>query len=193
MASYYYFGATLPSLRFESPPPLSHEEFMVRARRYLSRGDAELLAEARLHVPDDGSFPVRSLRSALLRRYYRWERALRNDLARMRATRMKKPVDAQLRPGDPEAEAARVAVAAFQAEDPLQGEMIIERERWAFIEGLAVNRIFDTEALCAYSLLLQALERRGRFRVDAGEAGYGTVYRSVLEAADYRDESGASL
>jgi hypothetical protein len=42
----------------------------------------------------------------------------------------------------------------------------------------------------AYALLLQVLERRARFAAERGQESYRTVYKSVLETADYRDESG---
>jgi hypothetical protein len=190
MSSYYYFAATLPSLRIDGSAPMGLGEFLERAGRYLSPKDLFVLEGARLYIPEDGSFPLSAASSPLLMRYYRWELALRNELARLRAQRLQKPADKHLKPGEPEWDGVKVAQAAFQAEDPLQGELLIERERWSFIEGLGVNRYFDMEFLSSYALLLQALERKARFTAEAGEAGYGTVYRSVLDSADYRDESG---
>ncbi len=149
-----------------------------------------MLTGARFFIPEDGSFPASADSSPLLGRYYRWELALRNELARLRAGKLQKPVEKHVKPGDPEWDGLKTAQTAFQAEDPLQGELVIERERWAFIEALAVNRFFDMEYLVAYALFLQALERRARFAVERGQEGYRTVYSSVLESADYRDESG---
>ena len=97
-----------------------------------------------------------------------------------------------VKPGEPEWDGLKVAQAAMQADDPLQGELLIERERWSFVESLAVGRFFDLEYLVSYALMLQALERRARFAAQRGQEGYETVYRSVLETADYRDESGES-
>jgi len=193
MSSYYYFAATLPSLSFgAAAPPMPYAEFLDRASRFLSGKDLKTLSGARLSLAQDGSFPPAAAASTLLTRYYRWELALRNELARLRAGRLQKPLERHLRPGEPEWDGAKAAQAAFQAEDPLQGELTIERERWAMIESLAVNKFFDMESLLAYGLLTQALERRARFAVERGQEGYGTVYRSVLETADYRDESGES-
>lgn len=191
MSSYYYFIATLPSLQATaSAPPIPYAEFVERALRFLTEKDAAVLTGARLFIPEDGSFPAAAGSSPLLGRYYRWELALRNELARLRAGKLQKPVEKHVRPGDPEWDGLRTAQTAFQAEDPLQGELVIERERWAFIEALAVNRFFDMEYLVAYALFLQVLERRARFAVERGQEGYRTVYSSVLESADYRDESG---
>jgi len=191
MSSYYYFTTTLPSLQATaSAPPIPYGEFIERASRFLTARDLAVLSGARLFIPEDGSIPASAASSRLLSRYYRWELSLRNELARLRAGRLQKPVDRHVRPGDPEWDGLKTAQAAFQAEDPLQGELLIERERWAFIETLATNRFFDMEYLAAYALLLQTLERRARFAVERGQEGYRTVYRSVLESADYRDESG---
>lgn len=193
MAKYYYFGATLHSLRFDSPLPLSLNEFLERAGRYLKPDDLAIIESARLRIPEGDDLSAVSGKSAVLTRYYRWDNALRNELARLRAGRLKVQGDKFLRPGEPEWEAARAALAAFQADDPLQGELIIEKDRWAFLESLAANRFFDTEFLCVYALMLQALERRASFRADAGEEGYNTVYKSILESAELRDQTEVNL
>ena len=73
--------------------------------------------------------------------------------------------------------------AAFQAESPLDGELVIERERWAVVERLQVGHYFDTEALVAYGLKLRILERTARFEVERGRAAYGEVYRDILGAS----------
>ena len=191
MASYYYFVVTLPSLQASAvAPPVPYSEFLDRASRFLSARDVATLQGARLFLPEDGTSPGAAASSPLLARYYRWERSLRNELARLRAGRWQKPVERHLKPGEPEWDGLKTAGAAFQADDPLEGELLIERDRWAFIEALSVNRFFDIEYLVAYALLLQALERRARFDAESGQQGYRTVYRSVLDTADYRDESG---
>ena len=191
MASYYYFVATLPSLQATAvAPPIPYAEFLDRASRFLSAKDAATLEGACLFLPEDGISPKVAAYSPLLARYCRWERSLRNELARLRAGRLQKPVERHLKPGDPEWDGLKTAQAAFQADDPLQGELLIERDRWSFIEALSVNRFFDIEYIVAYALLLQALERRARFDAELGQQGYRTVYRSVLDTADYRDESG---
>lgn len=191
MASYYYFVTTLPSLQATAAaPPIPYAEFLDRASRFLSAKDQATLEGAALFLPEDGISPKSAASSPLLARYFRWERSLRNELVRLRAGRMQKPVERHLKPGDPEWDGLKTAGAAFQADDPLQGELLIEHDRWSFIEALSVNRFFDIEYLVAYALLLQTLERRARFNAESGQQGYRTVYRSVLDTADYRDESG---
>jgi hypothetical protein len=193
MASYYYFVATLPTLMDSAVPPFGHADFMARAAGQLKPKDYQVLECAGLSVPQDGQAPEAARRSGLLTRYYQWDASVRNELVRLRSQRLQKPADRHLKPGLPEWEGIKTAQAAFAADDPLQGELLIERDRWAFIEILGANHYFDMEYLVAYALKLQALERRQRFRDALGEEGYRTVYRSVLDTADYRDESGETI
>ncbi|MGD9938577.1 MAG: hypothetical protein AB7T74_02120 [Clostridia bacterium] len=190
MASYYYFVATLPTLMDSAVQPFGHADFMTRAAGQLKSRDFMILDSARLSIPADGQVPEAARGSTLLTRYFQWDASVRNELVRLRSQRLQKPADRHLKPGLPEWEGIKTAQAAFMADDPLQGELLIERDRWAFIEILAANHFFDMEYLVAYALKLQALERRQRFRTELGEEGYRTVYRSVLDTADYRDESG---
>lgn len=191
MPKYYFLMSSLPALDAQAAgPPISYADFLGRAEQSLAAKDFALVAGAPLELPADGVFPKAAASSALLSRYYRWELSLRNELARLRAQKAQKPFDKYLKPGQIEHDGLKAAQAAFQADDPLQGELVIERERRAFIEALAVNKYFDRENVLAYSLLVQALERKARFDADRGKSGYGTVYRSVLDTAEYRDESG---
>lgn len=190
MASYYYFVATLPTLMDSAVPPFGHPDFLDRAAGQLKPRDFKVLDCARLSIPDDGQAPEAARLSGLLTRYFQWDASVRNELVRLRSQRLQKPADRHVKPGTPEWEGFKTAQAAFLADDPLQGELLIERDRWAFIEILAANHYFDMEYLVAYALKLQALERRQRFKAELGEEGYRTVYRSVLDTADYRDESG---
>lgn len=191
MAFYYYFCTTLPALSYNSSSiPLSHSDFLDQASRFLSKKDMDTLQEANFYIPEDGSFPASVSSSVLLGKYYRWELGLRNELARLRAQKLQKALDRYIKPGEPEWDAMRTAQAAFQTEDPYQAELLIEKERWAYIEALVSNHFFDMESLLAYGLLLQALERKARFVIELGQKGYNEVYNTVLETADYRNESG---
>lgn len=193
MANYYYFVATLPSLMPGSAAPFGLGDFLEKAGRFLKKADLDTLAATTLCIPDDGDTPLPAASLPLLKQYYRWERGLRNELVRLRAQRLQKAADKHLKPGDVEWDALRVAQAAFAADNPLESELLIEKERWTLIERLATNCFFDMNYLAAYALKLQALQRRERFKQAEGEAGYQTVYSSVLESADYRNETGDTV
>lgn len=190
MADYYYFTATLPSLLPGMAPPFSLEEFLEKASRFLNQSDFEVLASASLFTPEAGRAPLPASRLSLLKSYYHWENCLRIELARLRAGRLRKPVEKYSLPGEVDLDALRVAQAAFAAENPLEAELLIEKERWALIERLALNSYFDLNFLAAYSLKLQVLTRRERFRQADGEAGYSVACSAVLQSITRSSQTG---
>lgn len=197
MADYYYFAATLPSLLPGMTPLFSLEEFLEKARRFLNQSDFEALASASLFIPEaglggqgNGRAPLPASRLPLLKAYYHWENCLRIELARLRAGRLRKPVEKYSLPGEVDWDALRLAQAAFAAENPLEAELLIEKERWALIERLTLNHFFDLSFLAAYSLKLQALARRERFRQADGEAGYSAACSAVLQSITRRSQTG---
>ena len=122
MASYYYFGTTLPSLAFRGTAPASYASFLERSAVHLSKRDHAALVGASLAVPSDGKEPQAARVSRLLRNYYRWERALRNELARGLFPPSRNAVRAAVAPlteGDltplPRAASSRCADASPQA------------------------------------------------------------------------------
>lgn len=199
MANYYYFAASLPSLLPGMAPPFPLEEFLEKARRFLNQPDFEVLTSARLFIPEaypegrgNDRAPLPACRLPLLKSYYAWEACLRGELARLRAQRLRKAAEKYSLPGEVDWDALRVAQAAFAAENPLEAELLIEKERWALVERLSLNRFFDMNFLAAYALKLQALARRERFRPAEGEAGYSAAYSAVLQSIARRKQTGES-
>jgi hypothetical protein len=180
---YYYLRSTLPTLLQSSGVPFSFEGFLARCEGRVNSADYELLKAARAQAPEDGVTAKSTRRSPILTSYRTWEKALKNELVRLRAHKLGKAPERFIRPGDPEWDAVRVAQAAAQCDDPLEGELLIERERWSFVERLETNHLFDLEALVAYALKLQILERRALFEAERGETSYKTAYREILDTA----------
>ncbi|MDR2898340.1 MAG: hypothetical protein LBU99_05935, partial [Spirochaetaceae bacterium] len=90
MSSYYYLMAQLPGL-YQSASgtaalPFSYEYFTELCSRFLSSGDMERLNAVSLEPPREAA----RTGSALLDRWFEWERVLRFALAGIRAVRMKK-------------------------------------------------------------------------------------------------------
>lgn len=186
MAIYYYFVATLPSLLPGMTPPLSLEEFLEKASRFLNRSDFEILKLTRLFSSPPEPANERALlfthRLHLLKSYHRWDNSLRSELVRLRAARLRQPVEKYFLPAEVDLDALRVAQAAFAAENPLEAELLLEKERWALIERLSLNCFFDLTFLAAYALKLQALTRREQFRQVEGEAGYSAACSAALQS-----------
>ena len=62
--------------------------------------------------------------------------------------------------------------------------MIIEREKWAYLERLEAGHYFDLETLAAYALKLRILERKALFEAERGEASYRAAYADILDSAE---------
>ena len=186
MSRYYYFAATLPALQFGSPPPFSSEEFLRRAERYLGAADYELLSSSVLFsLSDEEAHPCDS---RLLASYRGFERGVRNELARLRAKRLGRQAEEFIRGGQSgdEGQLLRAAQAAFLAPTPLDGELALERERWAFLDSLSPFQTFELDSLLAYRIKLLILERLASFGAEVGEARYRKIYADILETGQAR-------
>ena len=196
MSRYYFFAATLPSLVFGTPAPLSSREFLERAKRSLDPADCETIEAATLMAAPDGK--ARPQNSRVLKLHDAWDRELRNTLAALRAERLGRIGKLYLRPS-PEGQsvpdsivdrARAAAAAAFKAETPLEGEIAIEKGRWALLDGESPFQTFDIESLVAYRLELQILERLALFSPEAGEKEYRTAYAAILATAQSSSGTG---
>jgi hypothetical protein len=183
LSEHYYFCATLPTLLPGMPPPMRFQDFLRKASELLPPAKSVVLENARLYIPGDGAIPAPAGDSPLLRSYYAWELSFRNELAVRRAERMGIAPERFTRPGEIQRDVARIAQAAAALENPLEAELLIERERWATIDRLETGHSFDLERLVAYALKLQSMERRARFETARGERAFSAAYDSILESA----------
>lgn len=188
MGSYYYLVAQLPSLSYGAPAPMSSGHFKELCADLLTAQDAALLNRCAL-APDAAS-PDSPTGSALLDSWFAWERALRLNLARSRAVRIKRDPsalpDAPVEPLD----AAAVVKTILAVDSPLEAEQILDRARWTAVESFQGFDYFGRDTMYAYFLKLLILERKALFRVEEGFAEYKAIYASVMEAAPTSIESG---
>ncbi|HEY9054156.1 MAG TPA: DUF2764 family protein [Rectinemataceae bacterium] len=175
---YWYFTSTLPGLVFGAHPPFAQEEFLERCRVHLSPPDFDVCRQA-LGLAMRDELPLIA-ESRFLKSYVAWERALRNELAKLRARRAGKPEDTYVRPTEPDVDAIRSAQVCFSAEDPLQGERILETERWKAIERFSALSAFDLDFILAYAFKLSILHRIASLDERAGAAGYNRLYDDIL-------------
>jgi hypothetical protein len=188
VGAYYYLVSQLPGLVYGQEPPMSSARFRDLARAQLSAEDASLLSLLSLD-PQPGSGAGRPsyaetgapTGSGFIDRWRDWERALRLNLARLRALKIKREgaLDPPLVPAD----AASGAQQALAAENPLEAEALLDRARWNAIEQFQGIPPFTRNAVYAYLLKLLILERRASFKVETGFAEYKSLYASILEHA----------
>ena len=178
MNAYWYFFATLPGLRFGASPPFSSSEFLSLCRTHLSSEDYSI-------VESSTSSVLKSERNAtsasnLVRQYISWERSLRNELSRLRARSFGKNEEEFIRNTELSGEGTRTALNVFSVDDPLQAELFLERQRWNALEQMASGSDFRLDAIVAYRIKLDILERIGKYKGEIGSANYKSLYEEIL-------------
>jgi len=193
VSRYYYFAATLPTLSFGGPPPMTSAEFLRRGRLHLRPDDIAILEQARLLSAPD--LPL-STGSQFLDRYYAWERTLRNELVTVRARKLGRMGERWIRPAGRNEDALRgaraILHAAADSATPLDVEIALEAARWALIERLRGRTVFDFDSIAAYRLELLILERLAALTAERGEAHFIPLYADLLEAARLHEQSGVT-
>jgi hypothetical protein len=193
MNRYYYFAATLPTLRFGGSPPMPSAEFLRRGRVHLRPDDFGILGKANLQSDPELSKPTDS---GFLDRYYAWERTLRNEFVAFRAHRLGRSGERWIRPVEKDDDAVRDSRAILHAvadsATPLDVEVALEAARWALIDRLKGRTVFDFDSIIAYRLQLLILERLAALTAERGEANFIPIYADLLEAARVHEQSGDS-
>ena len=169
-----YFASTLPTILFESAPPVSLEAFVESANIRLAPADfAPLSALADGH-PCKHPF-VKAWRS--------FEIQLRNVIVRIRASRLNVEASPYLRPhADLDLSAERVVAAAFLASDPLRCEDALERIRFDKAHELGGITPLTLDTILAYYLQLVIVTRRAQRDADQGRIRRDTLLDSILLA-----------
>ncbi len=144
-------------LLFGMKPPFSPEHFLGMATPHISSDDIVFLKIAVL--PESGC-----LAQPTLNKWFAFDTALRNELVRIRATRRKRN-HAHIRgDGYTDPSIAVMAIKAHRGTSILEGERMLDEDRWHALDNLEVGRYFDIDSLIIYMIKLSILERWERVR-----------------------------
>jgi hypothetical protein len=168
MADFYpYLIASLPMLHFGMKPPFTFERFLEVCRQFMPERDYRLLRD----LPQPAHYSEKGRRPAIIRRWVEFDGALRNELARIRATRRHTGSATHLRPGGySESPLAPAVTAATMNASPLDAEKNLDEIRWKALEELATGHYFDLDALITYAYRLLILQRWEQIRTADGTA-----------------------
>ncbi len=154
MASFYtYLISSLPMLHFGARPPFSFEKFFLRCEGLIPQEDFQVIKN--LTKQDTHKGP-----KAVIKKWLDFDTMLRNELVKLRASRKKIDPAKYLRPdGYAGSSFYHIALAAQRNPSPLEGERLVDLERWNFLEGASFGHYFDLEFLIIYAYKLLILER----------------------------------
>jgi hypothetical protein len=96
----------------------------------------------------------------LVEKWGRFDLMLRNELARLRASRRKKDPSLYLRSEEhADSEITHIASSAYRNTHILSAQEHLDKERWRFLEEASLGHYFDADTLCSYALKLAILIR----------------------------------
>jgi hypothetical protein len=186
--------AQLPYLLFEQRPPMSTAAFKALCQTMLSKSDFALLESLSIDpdpekLSDAGGISyaenIPKTNCGFINKWHDWERVLRLSLAKQRAQKISFNVTTIDPPFFP-VEANQTAAKALTGDiSPLDGEIIIDKARWAAVESFAGSDYFSRDNVFAYYLNLLLLERRQVFNVEKGFSEYKALYASIIERAHH--------
>jgi hypothetical protein len=159
--------------------------YLDLCRSALSPADAAFLDYCTLDcglgkIPPAADAKIAAKFPPFIRKWRDWEKALRYNLARYRAARLKRegPADVPVDPVD----AAAAAKSAAAMESPLEADFFLDEARWRAVETFQGLDYFNVNTVYAYLLKLFLMERRSLFREEEGFTEYKGLYASIVEA-----------
>lgn len=134
-----------------------YERFIRLCERFIPEKETALL-EAIADTPDE---PCEGGGITVLHEWYEFDRDIRNELVKIRASRLKIDPEKYLRPDDGYVEPyiTHIALHAHRNPSVAEAERILDQERWNKLEELAQGHFFDFDFLIVYALKLLILLR----------------------------------
>jgi hypothetical protein len=160
---YYYVITSLPYLSLSEELPIRKDEFLVDCKKYLKETDFDKLESVSLFNSGENEVPL-----DVIRRFFKWERGIRNALVRLRAARLGLEPDEFIRDEIVDHSQTHLAEEAFNADSPLKAEESLNKARWRYLDELEFEHYFDIERLVIFFIKVQILERISSFDAEEG-------------------------
>ena len=142
-------------LHFTMKPPFPFGKLLQACQDLISGGDINILKAASI----SGEYGQRSSQLTL-KRWQNFDTALRNELVKIRAARRHVDFLNYIRESEYEDfSLVHIAMNAYRNPSILEGERMLDRERWHFLEKSALGHYFDLDFLIIYALKLLILDR----------------------------------
>ena len=155
MKEYYYLVSSLPMLEFGMKMPFSYKHFLLLCQEQLSPCDMDTIKRISVS-PGEGIEDS----STTLSEWKRFDRSLRNELVRFRASKRSRDLLEYIQGEDSfDPFVSGFAHWAVSQDSPIEAELYLDRMRWDKMEELQKGHYFDIDYLITYALKLKILER----------------------------------
>lgn len=143
-------------LKRDEDPAMTSEAFLSACSAFVEPDLMTVLESLSLCPSDTSGLDPESAAYS----YVKWEIALRNSMAKIRANKLKVDPSAHvLKDADYDSEADRIANDALSAPNPMEKEKILDAGRWYRLDCMESGHLFDFDVLCIYRYKLMILEK----------------------------------
>lgn len=153
-------------LHFDMKPPFPYEVFLDKCRQFLSESDYKIITA----LPDvgaplvgaqrAGTRPAPTIGNDTIKKWVIFDTQLRNEFVKVRSGREHVDPSKYLRPdGSAYGAIPHIVLAAHRSHSILEGERLLDRERWNYLNELEFGHYFDIDILIIYAYKLKILER----------------------------------
>ncbi len=170
MASYYYLVATLPMLRYEDSCPFSCDEFLQLCKSNVNKKDYKIIAEALSDNNASHSF---------VKKWYQFNTNVKKELAEQRSKKLNINSEKYKNTNDKEYRIVEGVRAALAAKNAYEGELLLMKLYWKYLDEESTNHVFDLEGLLAFAIKLKLLERKSRFDVVEGNNEFKSLLNNL--------------
>jgi len=160
-------------LSYDMEKPMSEAEFFEICESALTEKTFLTVQSARL-VPLEEKSSIK-----IIEKWNSWERGLRNELVKMRASKKALDVEKYIADGDVDIGVFEIAREAFLAATPLEAESILNKARWDYLEELETLHYFDLSKIIISYLKIQVLQRKLQIDKEKGKTAFTEIYASV--------------
>lgn len=164
MDKYYYLITQLPFLKFGEENYINNDSFLEEAKKWLSEKNYKHLQEADIDNLEEKT------KISFLQEYKQFELTLRKELAAYRENKNRQQ----------EYQPKEVLKKDLLEGNPLEVEKKLLYYRWQQIEESSNDYVFNLEAVIAYFLKLQILEKVLSFDKEKGTKKFD----SLIEVKD---------
>jgi hypothetical protein len=167
MDKYYYLISQMPTLLFAQELPITRRYFLEQSRKWLDKDDYDCMVQANIN-----EFALlRNIPSSILVNFRVFEYRLRQELVLWRKARKE----------GHEYKSIMFPSSLLKEGNPLEKERNLLKFRWQFIEEQEIGHSFDLDAVVAYFLKLQILERYFLFEKEKGREKFQSLSRISSE------------
>jgi len=170
-------------LSYDMENPMSEEEFFDSYGQILTEKDYNTVKNSKL-IPVEEK-PA----NKALEKWNNWERTLRNELVKMRASKKAQDGEKYIVDGEFETATLEIAREIFQASSPLDAELILNKARWDYLEEIEVGHYFDIVKVIVYFLKLQILQRKLQINKEKGKTAFSEIYTVIHDKNSTQENS----